>query len=174
MKKFFSVFIGLALITIGHYIYRQWPENRHLESDVEKAGILWPEGTEFEVNEQGEVVFILSEEMSFREGIWPEGSRVYFDEDEIKGMEVFQNFEFAQFEFYQAAKIAFVKEDSQSAHVIELTEKAEFDGLPLKPGCLIKFKNYVLDKASCEEFENVHFKRKLEMPEVKKTSGPKK
>ena len=168
MKKLLCIIGGLALITIGHYMYRRWPRSQQLESAVEKAGVVWPEGTEFEISASGEPIFILKESLQFGEGDWPKETKVYFEEDKIIGIETFNNFEFAQFEFYQAAKIAFSFEESNPVHVVELSEKAEFDGLPLKPGCLLKFVNYVLDKASCDNFENIAFKRKLEMPEVRK------
>ena len=166
MKRFLSILGVLALVTAAHYIYRQWPKATGLEVEVEKAGVVWPVGTDFEMDDEGNLIFILKESLKFREGHWPEGTQIHFKEDKIVGVETFDQFEFAQFNFFQAAKIAFLEENEKPVHIIELTDKAEFDGLPLKAGCLIKFVNYVLEKANCPEFENVYFKRKISLPKV--------
>ena len=68
MKRFFIIVGALFLVTLGHYIYRQWPRPQALEVEVERAGITWPVGTRFEIDEEDNPIFILSQEMTFMEG----------------------------------------------------------------------------------------------------------
>lgn len=166
--KNFAIYVGaLALFTLGTYIYVNWESPRRTEHVMELGGFTFPAGTIYENDIDEDLILTLDAKLTYATGYWPKGTKFYFEEDRVFGVEVEDDFEFAGFEFFQGAKIAFKYDREHINHVLQLTDKKEFDGLPLKKDCLVKFKDHVLESASCPEYQDVFFKRRLELPSSK-------
>lgn len=170
LSYFIALLTGITLIT---YLVVNWPTDQTLEFEMELGGVTWPVGTGFEEDVDGNIILTLNDSMNFLRGSWPAETKIYFEGNKIYGIEVFTNFSFADFDFFKGAKLA-LKYPNQNdvLQIVELGGEKEMDGLDLKGGCLVSFKNYVLLSASCPEYENVFFKRHVELPEIKE--APKK
>ena len=163
MKKFLLFLALLMAVTGLHYLVVNWKTDEYLAYEMELGGMNFPVGTRYQSDVDENLILTLQEGTKGAGGIWPAGTTFYFEGGQIFGIEVNQKFQFAEFDFYQAAKIAFKYQGEQVKHVVQLTRNKSLDGVSLKRDCLLKFNDYILDSAVCPNDKEVFFKRRVDL-----------
>lgn len=161
------IFLGVAilsLISIGFYL-NNGDGSKPLSQQIEYGGVLWPKNIKYEVDKVGDIKITLLDEFSALEGEWPAGTQFKFDGNNLSFIQVPSKFTFGQLSFDYPTKIHLEDFPPHTLHYLEVKKDSVVDGLDLKVGCKIQFKDYVLYAANCEEFGTVYFKRSVELPE---------
>lgn len=166
MKKFI-VLLPIILASLFGYYYNFLRETRpQFEDQREFGGILWPAGSYYELNADGNIIIELDENLKLKNDHWKSGSRFHFSADSIVKIEAKAPFQFSQINFESDGVIK--KEDisPNTLYKIKFKHEQTIDGLEIKPDCEVEFKNNVLYSAKCPEFDKVYFKRFVNLPEV--------
>ena len=156
--------LAVSVFSAGVY-FGQVSKKVTLKHQLEYGGVLWPIDVEYKIDEIGDVSIELSDEFSAYNGRWPEGSRFFFDGENLKKIIPETPFEFSEIVFNNEVEIELEDFPPFKLHVFNINEDMFIDGLDLKSGCQIQFKDYVLYAAHCESFGTVYFKRSVELPE---------
>jgi hypothetical protein len=172
MKKLI-VLLPLILVGIFGYYYNYLRETRSQFVEVrEFGGDLWPIGSYYELNQDGDIIIELDEDSKLSSGTWSSGSQFFFNGDELSKITAKAPFNFSQIDFDTDAEITKEMFPPNVLHKMKLEDKTKIDGLDITPLCSIEFKNQVLYSAKCPEFDTVYFKRFVELPEVKSAEEP--
>ena len=163
MKAFIISFTFLLLTIFGYHYSKQIPQES--KEQLEYGGVLWPKSSRYEMSNAGDISISLAEDFSAFQGHWSIGTLFKFDGDKLAEIQTLEGFQFAELEFKHKTKIVLEDFPPFILHVFHLEEEMQVDGLDLKPGCKIQFKDYVLYAAQCEDFGVVYFKRSVDLPE---------
>ena len=163
MKAFIISFAFLFLTIIGYHYSKQIPQQS--KEQLSYGGVDWPISSRYELNKAGDISIILGESFTAYQGSWPIGTTFKFDGDNLSEIQTLEGFIFADLKFKHKTKITLEDFPPYKLHVFHLQEKMKVDGLDLRSGCKIQFKDYVLYAAQCEDFGVVYFKRSVELPE---------
>lgn len=163
MKFILATLSVLMAFLFGYYYIEHAP--KPLKEQIEYGGVLWPKEITYKVDKVGDITITLLDELEVYNGKWPAGTKFKFDGDNIEKIYPSDKFEFAQMEFKNPTEIGVSSFPPHTLHDLKVSGNIKIDGLDLKPGCNIQFKNLVLYSAYCEEFGVVYFKRNMELPE---------
>lgn len=167
MKLTIALCSIILLLTVGYY-YKEMNKKDSFKENTQYGKIIWPKGSYYEFNSDGDIVVELESSLKVVRGEWPAGTRFYYDADDLVKIEVFDSFKFADMEFSEGLTIKQEHLAPNTLHNMKLKMDIKLDGLDLHEGCDISFKNFVLYSGKCPEFDTVYFKRFIELPEVQK------
>ncbi len=157
---------ALILLITGGYYYNELTKRTALDQDTIYGEFSYPQGSYYEVDEDGDIIIELAKKQTVGKGTWPRKTRFYFDGAKLGKIEVPKAFTFAGLEFKFKAEFLVEEFPPNILYRLKVGKKIKIDGLDVHPECEIEFKNYVLYSAKCPEFGIVYFKRSLKLPVI--------
>lgn len=154
----------LVILIFGGTVYLTKNKSKVIHQ-LEYGGIVWPESITYEVDEEGDIQIELNEDFSCYNGVWHRGTKFLFSGNNLKKIIPALPFEFAELKFKNKVEIEFEDYPPHQLHIFSVKENLTIDGLDLRNGCKLEFKDHTLYAAHCDTFGTVYFKRSVELPE---------
>lgn len=154
--------IAICIVVLSYVLLKD--DRKTLQNDKKMGGNVFPAGSYYELTPEGDIIIELDEEASVAGGLFRDGTRFYFDRNNLKKIESFDEFSLGEIEFDQNSQINTA--DKEFSHQFALKKSKILDGLNLEKGCELRFKRSVLHSSKCPGKDSQIFKRFIELPEV--------
>lgn len=164
MKAKIIIFIMIILLIGGIFFFNKTPPKK-MTHQLEYGGVVWPRNITYEVDKEGDISIEIHDRFDCYNGIWPAGTRFLFSGSELSKIIPAVPFEFAELKFRTKVEIEFEEFPPHLLHIFSIKEDITIDGLDLKSGCKLEFKDLTLYAGHCDSFGTVYFKRSVELPE---------